>query len=260
MNAQIATTARLIIPECLGQGASRTIEQLILSNPQILKVTFASYSHLPLIQERAKPSKFEKGLIKDALALRSNFHLPFWDCIMLLISNSEISAPTLLEKATTHISLRDSYTVLDTTAIKDNAIQELVMRNALNNLETCVTSEVVMADGSTRHLAMMDFHCRPSTAGRLAAKSVCKKLFPSGALLLESGESFHAYGLKLLSESQFYEFLGRALLFAPIVDRAYIAHQLIEQRCALRISGVVKPTPQTLSLIRDENETVKDSR
>jgi hypothetical protein len=33
------------------------------------------------------------------------------------------------------------------------------------------------------------------------------------------------------------DFLARALMYSPIIDRAYIAHQLLEKRCSLRISG-----------------------
>jgi hypothetical protein len=47
---------------------------------------------------------------------------------------------------------------------------------------------------------------------------------------------------------EWMDFLGRALLFAPIVDRAYLAHQLLERRCALRISAVgdEKPVPRVV--------------
>jgi hypothetical protein len=30
--------------------------------------------------------------------------------------------------------------------------------------------------------------------------------------------------------------LAKALLFAPIIDRAWVAHQMIERACGLRIS------------------------
>lgn len=42
--------------------------------------------------------------------------------------------------------------------------------------------------------------------------------------------------MKILTQPEFEKFLGTALLLAPIVDRAYIAHQLIEGRCALRLT------------------------
>lgn len=32
------------------------------------------------------------------------------------------------------------------------------------------------------------------------------------------------------------EFLGRALLFTPVVDGRWVAHQMIEGQCALRVS------------------------
>jgi hypothetical protein len=44
-------------------------------------------------------------------------------------------------------------------------------------------------------------------------------------------------GWDLLPDESLVRFLGKVLLFAPIVDRAWVAHQLIEGACALRISS-----------------------
>jgi hypothetical protein len=67
--------------------------------------------------------------------------------------------------------------------------------------------------------------------------------------LVETDKSYHFYGTKLLEEKELVEFLGRALLFAPIVDRAWISHQLIELCCALRISSR-QPDGKPLAVIR----------
>jgi hypothetical protein len=97
-------------------------------------------------------------------------------------------------------------------------------------------SEVVCRDGSLRHLPMADFHMFKSAPNQRVVEVVAQRLFPRGGVLLESGESYHGYGAELLSEAEFRRFLGKALLCAPIVDRAYLAHQLIEGRCALRLT------------------------
>ncbi len=57
-----------------------------------------------------------------------------------------------------------------------------------------------------------------------------------GGFLLQSGESYHFYGKGLLDDRALVRFLGQALLLAPVIDRAWIAHQLIEGASALRIS------------------------
>ena len=97
-------------------------------------------------------------------------------------------------------------------------------------------SEVLRKDGTIAHVPMLDFHAFKSPANLRIVEVIAQRLLPEGSILLDSGESYHLYGTKLLSEENFRLFLARALLFAPIVDRAYVAHQLIEGRCALRLS------------------------
>lgn len=237
------------ITEWTGQNAANTIERLVLSFPEIATITLASYSHLPIVQQRVSPTKFEREVIEKAVAQRNATHLPFWDCVMLSISASEDPMDTLLDSAATHLSLRASDTVLKRQNIIDGGIQRLLAQKSSQKEESCIVSEVLMTDGSIMHLPMMDFHCPPSPAGRRAATAVCKRIFPNGSILIESGESFHAYGLELIPNCDFSSFLGKSLLYSPIIDRAYIAHQLIEGRCALRISGVEKPTPITIETI-----------
>jgi len=42
--------------------------------------------------------------------------------------------------------------------------------------------------------------------------------------------------MSLIAKEDFQVFIGAAMLFVPIVDRAYLAHQLLEGRCALRLT------------------------
>lgn len=240
---------RSALLDCVGIDAADTLQRLILSFPDIAAVTLASYAHLPMVQDRTDLSVAETAVVHDAIAFRRERQLPFWDCVMLSISKSEDPMDVLLDAAAVHVSLRGTDISLNRDSISRGALQDSIKRISVQTGETCILSEVVLSDGTVRHLPMLDFHCPPTTAGRLAAIAVCKRLFPAGAVLLKSGESFHAYGMNLMSVPEFFEFLGRALLYSPIIDRAYIAHQLIEKRCALRISGTKKPIPTTIDII-----------
>jgi hypothetical protein len=237
------------IINCVGCDAVETVQQLLLSFGDLATATIASYSHLPIIQERIEPSEAETKIIQEALKLRQSIHLPFWDCVMLAISKSADPMDTLLDTASTHASLRETDIQLNRDSIAGGSIGSHIKENSKKLRETCIVSEVIMSDGSLRHIPMMDFHSAPTKEGRIAATAVCKQIFPNGALLLESGESFHAYGLELMTTSDFFKFLGHSLLYTPIIDRAYIAHQLIEKRCALRVSGASKPIPITLQVV-----------
>lgn len=233
----------------IGCRASDAVQELLLSFGDVASVTFSSYSHLPMVQERVSLSEGEASIVERAIERRSSTRLPFWDSVMLSISESEEPADNLLDTAATHVSMRGSDIVLNRNRLMSGGVQELEHKNSLAKAETCIVSEISMADGTIQHLPMIDFHCAPTLAGRLAATGVCKRIFPKGALLAKSGESFHAYGLELISIPKFVQFLGMALLYSPIIDRAYVAHQLIEGRCALRISSVSKVEPIIIDVI-----------
>ena len=53
---------------------------------------------------------------------------------------------------------------------------------------------------------------------------------------LASGESYHFISSAIMSWNELYIVLCKALRFCPIIDRAWISHQLEEQSCSLRIN------------------------
>jgi hypothetical protein len=114
-----------------------------------------------------------------------------------------------------------------------------------------LTSEVICDSGATEHIPLLDFHCPISSSNRNLVAEVAKRLLPGGAIILESGDSYHVYGRKTVSSAALTCLLAKSLLFSPIVDRAYIAHQLIEGRCALRISagGQKRLVPTVVAVI-----------
>jgi hypothetical protein len=66
-------------------------------------------------------------------------------------------------------------------------------------------------------------------------KAVARSLGLHG-YIAHSGKSYHFYGSDLMEGDHLMRMLAKALLFAPIVDRAWVAHQLVEKACGLRIS------------------------
>jgi hypothetical protein len=68
-------------------------------------------------------------------------------------------------------------------------------------------------------------------------------------LLFESGRSFHFYGADPVTLPDLVSILGRAQLLSPIVDSRWVSHQLIDGRCALRISTDSEKTPVPLTFV-----------
>jgi hypothetical protein len=63
-----------------------------------------------------------------------------------------------------------------------------------------VESELICRDGSIAHLPMLDFHVFKSPANQYIVEAVARRLFPDGSILLDSGESYHAYGTRLVTD------------------------------------------------------------
>jgi len=99
------------------------------------------------------------------------------------------------------------------------------------------SSRIELAERGTKQLPLLDFHCPESAENDRLVTEVCKQLYRHTTLVFTSGESYHALGLDPLDERGFQDFLTRSLLFAPIVDARYVAHQLLEGACALRLSN-----------------------
>ena len=80
------------------------------------------------------------------------------------------------------------------------------------------------------------------------------RLLGCRGLLIQSGRSYHYYGAELFGALEMRDFLAKALLFGGLVDRRWVAHQLIEGCCG---SGLVEGTAmQCVSLHRCEEDVV----
>jgi hypothetical protein len=221
----------------LGASAPRALALLLSSLTGVETVYLAECSAVPPLQTRRQLSPAERNVFERALEHRRATGLAFWDAALLELSATPEAIP-LLDDVTVHVSFRGKERTLSwASAVADGLEQACAEFPATTGASLTLLSEMLCSDGSKRHLPMIDFHAASSNPNQRVVRAVAERLFPEGALLLESGESYHAYGTRLVSETELRRFLGRALLFAPIVDRAYIAHQVIEGRCALRLTA-----------------------
>lgn len=99
-----------------------------------------------------------------------------------------------------------------------------------------VSSKLKLKDGRLAHLPLMDFKCAPTSANLVLAKEGFAKIGQTDGVLLNSGNSFHYYGQRLMSEEEWRAFLGHCLLLSDFIDTRYVGHALINNECRLRIS------------------------
>ncbi len=226
----------IVVEDLVGLSAPRSLGLLLSCIEEIKEIRLARLRPLPPIQSRLNLTDPERAVFDRALRLRQSTGLSFWDSVLLELPRVP-EAFRLLDVVMMHVSLRGQEFTLSRAEINAGGL-ERVCAEFQAEAETSLTllSEVVCRDGSLGHLPMIDFHASKSAANQHIAEAVARRLFPNGSILMDSGESYHAYGTQLISQQDFQCFLGTAMLFVPIVDRAYVAHQLIEGRCALRIT------------------------
>lgn len=104
--------------------------------------------------------------------------------------------------------------------------------------EMAIHSNVQINGGQTAHLVMIDM----STSARAHLEKLRAFLgdnFYQQISWYASGRSFHGYGTELLSQENWYQFMGLLLLanqpnLEPTVDPRWIGHRLIAGYAALR--------------------------
>ena len=188
-----------------------------------------------LVQARAVLSEATARVISRGLSLRAATDLPFWDAVLVSSFGAEESMHPLLHAAMCHHPVIEP---IEVDALRcDARVVEALHRNRAPNQSLALLSSVEMDNGDIAHWPMLDFHVPASDSNcRLALDALsCLKSGP-GVLIL-SGQSYHFIGETLLTMDSLVSFLARALLLNPIVDRSWVAHQMLERRCALRISA-----------------------
>lgn len=221
------------------------IERIVRAHPEIKHIQLVSYKaakDLASDYQQTWTAEDEKSY-KEALEIRQTYKLPFWHALMLEISNSKDDQMPL-------------NCLVGTCRHHDICNLAILGRNEIGSLEsfqkltvrTGINSRVILENGTIRHIPMLDFHISYSDRNTIAVKEVCKLLGYHG-FVLSSGRSYHFIGNTLITKSEMISFLGRALLFTPIVDTVWIAHQLQDQACTLRISGKYGVYPEVISKV-----------
>ena len=243
---------KLLLKRASKGMATAEVLTLLVSENQTISAIFAfAYRHPTLLQQRLALTTDETAILAKATALRSSSRLPFWEAIMLSCFGESRDFTRLLQEATFHQSHTDSLLRISRDEVFAGRLAELMsVQPAGHHLS--FSSRIELGGEGTKQLPLLDFHCPESAENDRLVSAVCKQLYRHTALVFSSGESYHALGLDPLDEHGFRDFLTRSLLFAPIVDARYVAHQLLEGACALRLSSSMeKPNQPRLKYIFD---------
>ena len=81
------------------------------------------------------------------------------------------------------------------------------------------------------HIPMMDFRCPKSLENLLHIKELLRTIGQEEGVILDSGRSYHYYGVNLMDEKEWLNFLANCFL-SGLADERYIGHRLKELNLA----------------------------
>lgn len=206
--------------------------------PDITGIRFDTYKPAPGLSERLDNmlTPREQGLRDAATALRDLNGIPFWDALLATSMRQGVISRQFITSALAHDAAPDErHILLASEEITAEKILDLVA-NLPSGYGLAASSRVSLRSEQDAHIPMLDFRCPCSNEN---AKAIQQMLVLAGChegILVESGHSYHFYGTTLLSEAGWIEFMGRALLFAPIVDSRFIGHRLVDGQCRLKVT------------------------
>lgn len=209
------------------QENSVNIIRTIIENEELIEqiqlVEFESYK---LIQNRIEISAELKEVFDSALNLREKYKLPFWDGFNVSLFNKKLTNFDFFQDI---LFQNNSNKII--TLNRDEAlnIPDIDFKNY-----TALCSKIKV-NNEDFHLPLLDFHIPVSSENTEICINVIKLLGLKG-YLLDSGKSYHLISSMFLKEDEFKNTLYKALLLTPIIDRAWISHQLIQGYSCLRIT------------------------
>lgn len=227
-------TTNLKAPEVHSETI-KCIEHLMDANPKIASIAVVTITRPAPLQERLEFNSTEKKHFQETLETRSKTGLPFWDCLLLESFGRVTVSDRLLNEVKFHQSNHGKEIWIARQDALDGALRTLKLNHEGDRMLS-VLSEVRLIDGTSKQFIFLDFHIPVSSENTLIVEKVTRRLLSYPAFIIESGASYHVIGTKLVNDEEFRKTLTTALLFGPITDRAYITHQLLEGRAALRVS------------------------
>lgn len=206
------------------------ISEIVSSNSNIESLSFSKFNFSQPFQERIDMSfGANQLLIENALKLRMQSSLPFWDCVMASTFTLPEISDDVFAEALVHTDNIHVFTV------KGDSIAQIadIIEKSEDNL--AVNSFLECKNSIRYHLCLLDFHIPFSKKSTDIVKKILSAVEISGYILC-SGKSYHFYGDQILNQEDYFELLTKLLLISPVIDKQWIAHQLLRKRAFLRVT------------------------
>lgn len=229
----------------IGDAAHRAYACIILANANVRAFELCRYVGPPPFQERVRLGDFEQAILAASLEKRRSHQMPFWQAVFASVLEKGQCSPALVDAAVFHNGPGES------EVMPVEVLDGVGFDGLIDGVDTNISlsSRLHMFSGEDLHLGFMDFRCAASPSNLEIVKTICGELYERRYVLCESGNSYHACGLRLMSNSERLELLGKSLLLSPVTDVAYSAHQIRQGHSTIRISrgGSTNSIPRVIS-------------
>jgi hypothetical protein len=219
--------------EWIGSSSADVFCGIVRADKRVESVTFVAPPRKVSLQGRVVGNPRVDAAVEEALRIKSERDIPFWDAMFVAAQKKDLPRE-LWSEAMYHRSPSEFVRDVRVDDIGPELIDELASR-VPEGRALAISSEVRGHDGNRRHVPMLDLRWQPSDRNLEIVVEVIKASSLRG-FIVNSGHSYHFYGSELINAPELPAFLGRSLLWGPMIDRRWVAHQLIEGACALRIA------------------------
>lgn len=242
----------------VGDDAVRVVRAIAIANPSVSAFKFLKYQPRSGLEDRLKADKDReiKRAVAKAEEIQAKYSLN--DAIrtaLLTMFWTDIKFDEVLKKLLYHNTTGSSGIKLSQEEVLGGRLEEEI-KGLKRGEALALNSRCRMEDGSEMHLPMIDFHCSPSDMNQNKIRRAVIALRQKRGAILESGASYHFYGFELSTRADWYEFIGRCLLLAPLTDVRFVAHRIIQGMCTLRItsSELKREVPRVVELVDEQEE------
>jgi hypothetical protein len=207
------------------------IKNIIHSNIEVKNIYLHYFPTPKGIEDRVKFGTIERQQFNNAIQIKEAAKISFWESLMLSFFNREHFSEDILHQMLNHHTRRDKFPV-GREEVLDGYLEQY--RDLNDNV--AINSKVQMNDGKIKHLVLLDFHIPATPLNQKVVESVLYSFNLSNGYLLKSGKSYHYVSNFVVSKIRLNQILNRSLFYSPIIDKYWVAHQLMDKSCSIRIT------------------------
>lgn len=210
---------------------SDIVKEVFKKNKDIKGIYYHSYPEALPLQERIEFDEIDQDLFYKSLQIRNSIKLPFWDSLMMAFVQNQIFSEKILDALSKSAVIRKKK-FLSRKAVLDGKLEELQK----SKLNYAINSEIILSTGEKRHLLLLDFHIRHSVYSELFVQKIIEKLYKKEGFIINSGKSYHFIGSGYFTLDSMLDILVKSIFFSPVVDKTWVAYQLLDRSCSLRFT------------------------